>query len=73
MTKLEATFHRALRTLVQSAASAALVAIGNATTIGEVNWKAVASTAALSAIISALMSLSSKLPEVNDRNISAAA
>ena len=70
MTKWQATLHRALRTLIQSAASSALVAIGNAATIGEVNWTVVASTAALSAIISALMCLAGKLPEESDIDVS---
>lgn len=66
MTKWEAIFHRAFRTLVQVAASAAISSIGSASTIGEVNWVNVASTTALAAILSVLMSLSTGLPEVND-------
>ena len=57
---------RALRTLIQAAASAALVAIGSAKTIGEVNWVTVGSTAALAAIVSLLMSMTTKLPEVQE-------
>lgn len=66
MTKWEAIFHRAFRTLIQTAASAALTAIGTAATIGEVDWIRVASTAALAAILSALTSLATGLPEVGD-------
>lgn len=66
MTKLEATLHRMLRTLIQVAASSAISAIGSATTMGEVNWATVASTTALAAILSVLMSLASDLPEVGD-------
>ena len=57
---------RALRTLLQAAASSAIVAIGSATTIGEVNWVVVASTAGLSAIMSVLTSVATKLPELNE-------
>ena len=60
----KAAMIRAIRTLVQAAASAALVAIGNAQTIGEVNWKIVASTAGLAAVVSLLTSMVTKLPEV---------
>jgi hypothetical protein len=49
------------------ASSAAVTAIGTATTLGEVDWKYVASTAALSAIISVLMSFATGLPEVNNK------
>jgi len=58
---------RAFRTLIQVASSAAVTAIGTATTLGEVDWKYVASTAALSAIISVLMSFATGLPEVNNK------
>ena len=58
-----AAFWRAFRTLIQAAASAALMAIGNAATIGEVDWKLVAGTAGLSAIMSLLTSLATGLPE----------
>lgn len=54
---------RALRTLIQAAAGAALTAIGSATTMGAVNWLQVASSSALAAIISLLMSLTG-LPEL---------
>ena len=60
---------RALRTLVQvvvsAAAVAALAAIGDAKTLGEVDWLNVASTAALAAIVSLRMSLKG-LPELNE-------
>ena len=68
MTKLKAIFFRAIKTLIQSAigaaASAALAAIGSASTIGEVQWGLVASTAGLAAIVSVLMNISRELPEV---------
>ena len=56
---------RALRTVIQAGASAALVAIGEAQTIGAVDWLAVASTAGLAAIISLLMALKG-LPELEE-------
>lgn len=56
---------RALRTVVQAGASAALIAIGEAKTIGAVDWLTVASTAALAAIISLLMALKG-LPELDE-------
>ena len=67
MTKWEAIFHRAFRTLIQVAASSAIAAIGSAKTLGEVDWVYVASTTALAAILSVLMSLSTGLPEVEDK------
>lgn len=68
----KAALHRALRTLVQVAASAAITAIGTASTIGEVDWKYVASTSALAAVLSILMSLATGLPEVSgDDDVSA--
>lgn len=60
---IPAALVRALRTLIQAAASSAIVAIGSATTMGEVNWVVVASTAGLSAILSLLTSLATGLPE----------
>lgn len=70
MTKLNAIIMRAIKTLIQSAigaaATAALAAIGSATTIGEVNWGLVASTAALATIVSILMNLKASLPEVTN-------
>lgn len=56
---------RALRTVIQAGASAALVAIGEAKTIGAVDWVTVASTAGLAAIISLLMALKG-LPELDE-------
>lgn len=56
---------RALRTVVQAGASAALIAIGEAKTIGAVDWITVASTAGLAAIISMLMALKG-LPELEE-------
>lgn len=50
---------RAIKTVAQ----AALGAIGTAALIGEVNWIAVASAAALAGVLSLLMSLAG-LPEV---------
>lgn len=63
---LKAAAIRAFRTLVQAAASSAIVAIGSATTMGDVNWVLVASTAGLSAILSLLTSLATGLPEVKE-------
>lgn len=59
-----AALHRALRTLVQAAAAAALTAIGGAHTMGEVNWGTVASMAGLAAIMSLLTSVTTQLPEL---------
>lgn len=56
---------RALRTVIQAGASAALVAIGEAKTIGAVDWVTVASTAGLAAIMSLLMALKG-LPELDE-------
>lgn len=53
---------RALRTVAQAALG---VIGGSALTMGEVNWLAVASTAALAGIVSLLMSLAG-LPEVKE-------
>lgn len=70
MTRINAIMTRAWKTLIQSAigaaATSALTAIGTATTMGEVAWGAVASTACLSAIVSLLMNLKANLPEVKD-------
>lgn len=52
---------RAARTVAQ----AALGAIGTAALIGEVNWPAVASMAAMAGVLSLLMSLAG-LPEVKN-------
>lgn len=68
MNRPSAILMRAWKTLIQSAigaaATAALAAIGTSTTMGEVNWGMVASTACLSAIVSMLMNLKAELPEV---------
>lgn len=68
MNKLKAILMRAWKTLVQAAigaaASAALVSIGSAQTMGDVNWGMVASTACLAAIVSILMNIKAELPEV---------
>lgn len=56
---------RALRTVIQAGASAAIVAIGEAKTIGAVDWITVASTAGLAAIMSLLMALKG-LPELDE-------
>lgn len=53
---------RALRTVAQAALG---VIGGSALTMGEVNWLAVASTAALAGIVSLLMSLAG-LPEAKE-------
>ena len=52
---------RALKTVAQ----AALGAIGTAALIGEVNWIAVASAAAMAGVLSLLMSLAG-LPELKE-------
>lgn len=54
---------RALKTVAQ----AALGAIGTAALIGEVNWIAVASAAAMAGVLSLLMSLAG-LPELKEEN-----
>lgn len=56
---------RALRTIIQAGASAAIVAIGEAKTIGAVDWVTVASTAGLAAVVSLLMALKG-LPELDE-------
>lgn len=68
MNKPSAILMRAFKTLIQaaigSAATAALAAIGTSTTMGEVNWGMVASTAVLAMIVSMLMNIKASLPEV---------
>ena len=54
---------RALRTLAQAASGA----IGSALMIHEVNWIAVASTAALAAVLSILTSVATGLPEIDNK------
>lgn len=70
MTKMKAIWTRAWKTLIQSAigagASACLSVIGTATTMGEVNWGLVASSAILAMIVSILMNIKANLPEVGD-------
>lgn len=61
---LKAALVRALRTVAQAALG---VIGGSALTIGEVNWLAVISTAALAGIVSFLMSLAG-LPEVKEED-----
>ena len=55
---------RAVKTLAQSA----VAAIGTTATMGGVDWKLVASTAALSAVLSLLTSVAG-LPEVEGGNV----
>ena len=50
---------------IKTAAQAAVAAIGAATVIGAVDWRVVASTAALAAVLSLLTSVSG-LPETAD-------
>lgn len=73
MDRITAVWNRAWRTLVQSAiasaATAMLTVIGTATTMGEVNWGTVASTACLSAIVSVLMNLKANLPELEKESV----
>ena len=68
MNRPNAILTRAWKTLIQSAigsaATACLTVIGTATTMGEVNWVTVASTACLSAIVSMLMNVKANLPEL---------
>lgn len=70
MKKYEAIIKRAIKTLVQSAigagATAALTVIGTSTTLGEVNWGMVASTAVLAMIVSVLMNIKANLPECEE-------
>ncbi len=70
MSKMDAIFTRAWKTLIQSAigaaATACLSVIGTSTTMGQVDWKVVASTACLATIVSVLMNLKASLPEVKE-------
>ena len=59
----KAALVRAFRTLIQVVAASAITAIGSATTIGQVDWLNVASTAALAGVLSILTSLATDLPE----------
>ena len=68
MKQSTAMLKRAYKTLIQSAigsaATAMLAVIGTSTTMGQVNWGLVASTACLSAITSMLWNIKANLPEV---------
>lgn len=59
---IKAALVRALRTLAQTA----VATIGTSALISEVNWLAVASAAALAAVLSLLTSVATGLPEVDD-------
>lgn len=73
MNRIEAIWNRAWKTLVQSAigaaAGAVLSVIGSSTTMGQVDWQLVASTACLAAIVSVLMNIKAELPEVGATDI----
>lgn len=68
MNRINAVWNRAWKTLVQSAigaaAGACLSVIGTSTTMGQVDWQLVASTACLSAIVSVMMNIKANLPEL---------
>lgn len=70
MNKIEAIWTRAWKTLVQSAIGAAagamLSVIGTSATMEQVDWHLVASTACLAAIVSVLMNIKARLPEVTE-------
>ena len=57
-----AALQRAVRTICQSA----VAAIGTAALLSEVNWLAVASTAALAGVLSVLNSVATGLPEAKE-------
>lgn len=67
--RIEAIWTRAWKTLVQSAigaaAGAVLSVIGTSTTMAQVDWQLVASTACLAAIVSVLMNIKANLPELD--------
>ena len=73
MSRVNAIMMRAWKTLIQSAigaaATSALTAIGTATSMGEVKWGMVASTACLSAIVSLLMNVKASLPELEQETV----
>ena len=73
MNQSTAMLKRAWKTLIQSAigsaATAMIAVIGSSTTMGQVNWGLVASTACLSAITSMLWNIKAELPEVGATNI----
>lgn len=62
---IKAAFVRAIRTVAQ----AALAAIGSTATLGGVDWRMVASTAALAGITSLLMSVATGLPEAKPEGV----
>ena len=68
-TFIKAALIRALRTLIQVVAASAITAIGSATTLGEVDWLHVASTAALAGVLSILTSLATGLPEIGRAHV----
>lgn len=70
MSRINAVWSRAWKTLVQSAIGAAagamLSVIGTSNTMEQVDWHLVASTACLAAIVSVIMNIKANLPELGE-------